>query len=56
MQPTTMGTFLLRDEQPVVADVKEDKESSKRNEAKRDGHYGTAGKSKIQRLNSQYIK
>ncbi|KOC62494.1 hypothetical protein WH47_04154 [Habropoda laboriosa] len=56
MPATTAATIVLRDgDQPVIVDTKEEKEN-KRNEAKRDGNYGTAAKSKIQRLNSQYIK
>lgn len=57
MSTTTAATIVLRDsDQPVVVDAKEEKESKKRDEAKRDGNYETPGKSKIQRLNSQYIK
>ncbi|CAK9800115.1 hypothetical protein ANTQUA_LOCUS2374 [Anthophora quadrimaculata] len=57
MTTTTTSTIVLRDgDQPVIMDAKEEKESAKRDEGKRDSNYGTAAKSKIQRLNSQYIK
>lgn len=49
--PTTTSTIFLRDiDQPIVIDSKEEK----RDETKRDGVITV--KSKIQRLNSQYIK
>lgn len=54
--PTPTTGFVIRDvDQPVVVDAKEEKENAKRDEAKR-VNYGTPAKSKIQRLNSQYIK
>lgn len=50
--PTTTSTIFLRDiDQPIVIDSKEEE---KRDETKRDGVITV--KSKIQRLNSQYIK
>ncbi|XP_034193393.1 uncharacterized protein LOC117610283 [Osmia lignaria lignaria] len=55
MATTTTSTIVLRnDDQSVVADVKEEKDI-KKDEVKHDGIYGTSIKSKIQRLNSQYI-
>lgn len=52
--PTPTSTIFLRDiDQPIVIDSKEEKEK-KRDETKRDGIITV--KSKIQRLNSQYIK
>ncbi|XP_043263486.1 uncharacterized protein LOC122403812 [Colletes gigas] len=55
---TTMMTtaVMLRDgDQPVVLDARE-KEGKKGDETKHDGSYRTPAKSKIQRLNNQYIK
>lgn len=57
MITTTAATIVLRDnDQPVAVDSKEEKENAKREETKRVGSYRTPAKSKIQRLNSQYIK
>ncbi|XP_017877584.1 uncharacterized protein LOC108623535 [Ceratina calcarata] len=58
MTTTTMMTFVLRDgDLPVVVDSKEEKDAKKRDEAKHEGGgQGLISKSKIQRLNSQYIK
>lgn len=57
MTTTTAATIVLRDnDQPVVLDAKEEKENAKREETKRVSSYRTPAKSKIQRLNSQYIK
>ncbi|XP_060816547.1 uncharacterized protein LOC132907441 [Bombus pascuorum] len=57
MITTTAATIVLRDnDQPVVVDAKEEKENAKREETKRVSSYRTPAKSKIQRLNSQYIK
>ncbi|CAL7941073.1 unnamed protein product [Xylocopa violacea] len=57
MATTTATAIVLRDgEQPVVVDAKEEEKSMKQDEAKRDVGYGAPAKSKIQRLNSQYIK
>lgn len=57
MTTTTAATIVLRDnDQPVLVDAKEEKENTKREEAKRVSSYRTPAKSKIQRLNSQYIK
>lgn len=55
MATTTASTIVLRnDDQSMVVDVKEEKDI-KKDEVKRDGIYGSSTKSKIQRLNSQYI-
>ena len=54
--PTPTTGFVIREvDQPAVVDAKEEKENAKKDEAKRVS-YGTPAKSKIQRLNSQYIK
>ncbi|XP_078051393.1 uncharacterized protein LOC144477540, partial [Augochlora pura] len=51
--PTMPTTVLLRDDElPVVLDTKEDAEVKKQDEAR----HRTPAKSKIQRLNNQYIK
>ncbi|XP_076648839.1 uncharacterized protein LOC143356768 [Halictus rubicundus] len=51
--PTSPTTVFLRDgELPVVLDTKEEKEVQKQDEARQ----RTPAKSKIQRLNNQYIK
>ncbi|XP_006621584.1 uncharacterized protein LOC102676158 [Apis dorsata] len=51
--PTTTSTIFLRDiDQPIMIDSKE--EEKRRDEMKKDGIITV--KSKIQRLNSQYIK
>ncbi|XP_076393589.1 uncharacterized protein LOC100883158 [Megachile rotundata] len=57
MTTPSTSTVVLRngDDQPVVVDAKEEKENKKRDEVKHDGIYGVSTKSKIQRLNSQYI-
>lgn len=48
--------MLRSDEHPLILDDNAEKESKEKEEPKRDRFRGAAAKSKIQRLNNQYIK
>lgn len=52
----TTAVVVREDDQPVVLDTKEEKVIKKRDEVRQGGFHGAAAKSKIQRLNNQYIK